>query len=235
MVESPVITPGRGAGFDDQGLRTVTRLSPEDWLNAAQQRLIGGGIDAVKIGPLAEDMSVTRGSFYWHFRDRNHLLQALLARWQTQSHEMFHRLVGGDGATGMEEFVRLVHLWIGESDFHPPLEAAMRDWGRTSDEVAAVVQTVDEERIAYIKRIFLDFGYGEDEAFIRARVTYFHQVGLLHHRLQRIARRAHGAAADVRLRADRQVESGRDRELSLIDPERESGWMSGSSGRVPLP
>ena len=177
MVESPVITPGRGAGFDDQGLRTVTRLSPEDWLNAAQQRLIGGGIDAVKIGPLAEDMSVTRGSFYWHFRDRNHLLQALLARWQTQSHEMFHRLVGGDGATGMEEFVRLVHLWIGESDFHPPLEAAMRDWGRTSDEVAAVVQTVDEERIAYIKRIFLDFGYGEDEAFIRARVTYFHQVG----------------------------------------------------------
>ena len=53
----------------------------------------------------------------------------------------------------------------------------MRDWARTSEEVSAVVRAVDEERIAYIKRIFLDFGYGEDEAFIRARVTYFHQVG----------------------------------------------------------
>ena len=177
MSESQAVTPGRGERFDERGLRTVTRLRPEDWLNAAQARLVDGGIDAVKIGPLAADLKVTRGSFYWHFRDRNHLLQALLARWQAQSHEMFNRLVGGDRATGMDEFVRLVHLWIDESEFHPALESAMRDWARTSEEVSAVVRAVDEERIAYIKRIFLDFGYGEDEAFIRARVTYFHQVG----------------------------------------------------------
>ncbi len=177
MSESQAVTPGRGERFDERGLRTVTRLRPEDWLNAAQARLVDGGIDAVKIGPLAADLKVTRGSFYWHFRDRNHLLQALLARWQGRSHEMFNRLVGSDGATGMDEFVRLVHLWIDESEFHPALESAMRDWARTSEEVSAVVKAVDEERIAYIKRIFLDFGYGEDEAFIRARVTYFHQVG----------------------------------------------------------
>ena len=177
MSESQAIAPSRGAGFDERGLRTVTRLRPEDWLNAAQARLVDGGIDAVKIGPLAADLKVTRGSFYWHFRDRNHLLQTLLARWQAQSHEMFNRLVGGDGATGMDEFVRLVHLWVDESEFHPALESAMRDWARTSEAVAAVVKAVDEERIAYIKRIFLDFGYGEDEAFIRARITYFHQVG----------------------------------------------------------
>ena len=177
MRESSAMTPGRRSGFDAQGLRTVSRLSPEDWLNAAQRRLVDGGIDAVKIGPLAEDLSVTRGSFYWHFRDRNHLVEALLARWQARSHEMFHRLVGGDGASGMEEFVRLVHLWIDESDFDPALESAMRDWARTSDDVSAVVKAVDEERIAYIQRIFLDFGYGKDEAFIRARIAYFHQVG----------------------------------------------------------
>ena len=177
MSESQAIAPGRGAGFDERGLRTVSRLRPEDWLNAAQARLVDGGIDAVKIGPLAADLKVTRGSFYWHFRDRNHLLQTLLARWQAQSHEMFNRLVGGDGATGMDEFVRLVHLWVDESEFHPALESAMRDWARTSEAVSAVVKAVDEERIAYIKRIFLDFGYGEDEAFIRARITYFHQVG----------------------------------------------------------
>jgi len=163
--------------FDAEGLRNVSRLSPNDWLRAAEQRLVNGGIDSVKIGPLAADLNVTRGSFYWHFRDRKHLLQTLLSRWQARSHTMFERLVGGDRASGMEEFVRLVHLWIDESDFHPPLESAMRDWGRTSPEVAAVVKAVDEERIAYITRIFLDFGYVEEEAFIRARITYFHQVG----------------------------------------------------------
>ena len=177
MRESGVATRGRGSALDDRGLRTVSRLRPEDWLDAAQRRLVNGGIDAVKIGPLAEDLKVTRGSFYWHFRDRNHLLEALLSQWRGQSHEMFDRLVGGDAASGMEEFVRLVHLWIDESEFDPALESAMRDWARTSDDVSAVVKAVDEERIAYIKRIFLDFGYGEDEAFIRARITYFHQVG----------------------------------------------------------
>ena len=177
MRESGVATRGRGSGLDDRGLRTVSRLRPEDWLDAAQRRLVNGGIDAVKIGPLAEDLKVTRGSFYWHFRDRSHLLETLLAQWRGQSHEMFDRLVGGDAASGMEEFVRLVHLWIDESEFDPALESAMRDWARTSDDVSAVVKAVDEERIAYIKRIFLDFGYGEDEAFIRARITYFHQVG----------------------------------------------------------
>ncbi|MYE11764.1 MAG: TetR/AcrR family transcriptional regulator [Gammaproteobacteria bacterium] len=177
MGESEAAAPGRGSALDDRGLRTVSRLRPEDWLNAAQRRLVHGGIDAVKIGPLAEDLTVTRGSFYWHFRDRNHLLETLLSQWRGQSREMFERLVGGDGASGMEEFVRLVHLWVDESEFDPSLESAMRDWARTSDDVSAVVKTVDEERIAYIKRIFLDFGYGEDEAFIRARITYFHQVG----------------------------------------------------------
>lgn len=177
MSESEAAAPGRGSALDDRGLRTVSRLRPEDWLNAAQRRLVHGGIDAVKIGPLAEDLTVTRGSFYWHFRDRNHLLETLLSQWRGQSREMFERLVGGDGASGMEEFVRLVHLWVDESEFDPSLESAMRDWARTSDDVSAVVKTVDEERIAYIKRIFLDFGYGEDEAFIRARITYFHQVG----------------------------------------------------------
>lgn len=177
MPESGVATRGRGSALDDRGLRTVSRLRPEDWLDAAQRRLVNGGIDAVKIGPLAEDLKVTRGSFYWHFRDRNHLLETLLSQWRGQSHEMFDRLVGGDAASGMEEFVRLVHLWIDESEFDPALESAMRDWARTSDDVSAVVKAVDEERIAYIKRIFLDFGYGEDEAFIRARITYFHQVG----------------------------------------------------------
>ncbi len=177
MPESSVATQGRGAPLDERGLRTISRLRPEDWLHGARRRLVGGGIDAVKIGPLAEDLKVTRGSFYWHFRDRNHLLQTLLSQWRDESHEMFDRLVGGDAASGMEEFVRLVHLWIDESEFDPSLESAMRDWARTSEEVAAVVKAVDEERIAYIKRIFLDFGYEEDEAFIRARITYFHQVG----------------------------------------------------------
>ena len=158
-------------------LRAVQRLSPQDWLAAAEKRLISGGIDSVKIGLLAKDLGVTRGSFYWHFKDRGHLLGVMLASWHSFSLRIFDDLLLKEGSCGMDEFLRLVHLWIDEEQFDAGLEAAIRDWARVSEDVAEVVKDVDEGRIKAIKRIFLDFGYEDDEAFIRARITYFHQVG----------------------------------------------------------
>jgi len=158
-------------------LRAVQRLSPQDWLAAAEKRLISGGIDSVKIGLLAKDLGVTRGSFYWHFKDRGHLLDVMLASWHSFSLGIFDDLLLKEGSCGMDEFLRLVHLWIDEEQFDAGLEAAIRDWARVSEDVAEVVKDVDEGRIKAIKRIFLDFGYDDDEAFIRARITYFHQVG----------------------------------------------------------
>ncbi len=158
-------------------LRAVQRLSPQDWLAAAEKKLVSGGIDSVKIGTLAKDLGVTRGSFYWHFKDRDHLLSVMLDSWHSMSLRTFDDLLLGEGSSGMEEFLRLVHLWIDEEDFDAAFEAAIRDWARVSEDVAEVVKDVDEGRIKAIKRIFLDFGYDDDEAFIRARITYFHQVG----------------------------------------------------------
>ena len=158
-------------------LRAVQRLRPQDWLAAAEKRLISGGIDSVKIGLLAKDLGVTRGSFYWQFKDRGHLLDVMLASLHSFSLGIFDDLLLKEGSCGMDEFLRLVHLWIDEEQFDAGLEAAIRDWARVSEDVAEVVKDVDEGRIKAIKRIFLDFGYEDDEAFIRARITYFHQVG----------------------------------------------------------
>ena len=34
---------------------------------------------------LARDLGVTKGSFYWHFRDRPALLAALIAQWEARA------------------------------------------------------------------------------------------------------------------------------------------------------
>ena len=49
-----------------------------DWLKAARLALLHRGPDAVRVEPLARGLGVTKGSFYWHFKDRNALLEALL-------------------------------------------------------------------------------------------------------------------------------------------------------------
>src|ERR1700674_4637429 len=57
----------------------------EDWGKSAVGRRAAGGSESVAIEPLARDMSVTKGSFYWHFRDRPALLAALIADWESRA------------------------------------------------------------------------------------------------------------------------------------------------------
>jgi hypothetical protein len=71
----------------------------------------------------------------------------------------------------------MVELWLEERRYDPRWDAAVRDWARTSPAVARTVARVDELRIGIIRAMFLDMGYDEVEALIRARITYYHQVG----------------------------------------------------------
>ena len=64
-----------------------------------------------------------------------------------------------------------------ERDFDPRYDQAIRDWARTSRKVAEVLREVDQRRIGLLKQIFENFGYGGLDAEMRARVTYYHQVG----------------------------------------------------------
>lgn len=156
---------------------TQLRLSRSDWLAAARSALIAGGWDSVKVDRLAKRLNVTRGGFYWHFRDRDDLLDALLADWERQTNAMFESAIGGDHADGDAEFRALTNAWIEEDIYSPAYDSAVRDWARTSERATEAVRRVDQHRIEIIQRIFADLGFAETEAMVRARITYFHQVG----------------------------------------------------------
>src|SRR5689334_10739231 len=59
----------------------VIRLDAEAWVTAAFDALAEGGIDAVRVEPLAKALAITKGSFYWHFADRRALIDAMLTTW----------------------------------------------------------------------------------------------------------------------------------------------------------
>jgi AcrR family transcriptional regulator len=154
-----------------------SRLSAEDWLMAARDALITEGKDAVKVERLAKKLNVTRGGFYWHFRDRDDLLDALLKSWEQETNVLFEQALQGDHADGIGELCALCRSWLEEDVYSPAYDSAVRDWARVSKRTAKAVKRVDRKRIDIIKCIFIDMGYSDDEAFIRARITYFHQVG----------------------------------------------------------
>jgi len=61
------------------------RLGREDWMRAARLALLHTGPDSVRVEKLARTLNVTKGSFYWHFKDRNEILEALLREWEEET------------------------------------------------------------------------------------------------------------------------------------------------------
>jgi AcrR family transcriptional regulator len=171
---------GRAAGTGRAGRKRPDkppRRDRGDWLEAARRALISGGIDRVKVEPLAGLLGVTTGSFYHHFRNRQELLDGLLAHWEASNSGPWHEAVRKAGLDPDDQLDALFDTWVEETDYDPAYDSAVRDWARTSPAVEAVVRRVDDRRIALLKDIFEGFGYDPDRAFIRARITYFHQVG----------------------------------------------------------
>ena len=58
------------------------RLSPDDWARAALGAIARGGVGAVAVETVAAELGATKGSFYWHFKNRDALIQAALDRWE---------------------------------------------------------------------------------------------------------------------------------------------------------
>lgn len=156
------------------GKRAV--LNRAAWITAARAVLVAGGIAAVKIGKLAARLGVTRESFYHHFSSLQELRNELLIDWERGNAAAYESLLN-PGHKGEEEFRALERMWLDEALYSPAWDSAIRDWARFSKRAARVVARADEQRVEMIKQMFLDMGYEEIEALVRARIYYFHQVG----------------------------------------------------------
>jgi AcrR family transcriptional regulator len=168
----------RLSSLEATSLSTKRSLSREDWIEAARDELIAKGISAVKVGRLARNLRVTRGSFYWHFSNHQELLRALLQLWESSNTRPFEEALNREGArVGYQEFCSIINLYLEEDKYNPEFDTAVRNWARTSKAAAAAVRRVDAKRIDILHKIFADLGYADPEALVRARITYFHQVG----------------------------------------------------------
>lgn len=149
----------------------------DDWLELARDVLIRAGVEAVSVQRLSRKLGVTRGGFYGYFGSRAALLERLLRHWRDVNTRALRRIASPGRTDGAAQFRELVQMWIEDEDYSPEYDAAVRDWARRSPSVARVVRRVDAERIRLIARIFRNLGFAAAEARIRARLTYYHQVG----------------------------------------------------------
>jgi AcrR family transcriptional regulator len=149
------------------------------WLGAARQALLENGVDGVKIQPLAAQMNLSRTSFYWFFKDRAALLDALLAEWEAQNTGAFTDACTAYAASISEALLNLIVVFQDDTVFDPRLDFAVRGWARQSDSVMARVNAADDCRLTTIRDMFRRFGFGPEDADVRARTVYLTQIGYI--------------------------------------------------------
>ncbi|MGB6116908.1 MAG: TetR/AcrR family transcriptional regulator [Mesorhizobium sp.] len=156
---------------------TNVKATREDWLQVALATLIEEGVDQVKVLPLSNKLKVSRSSFYWYFQDRPDLLDKLLAHWESTNTRNLVQHCEMPSSTITEAALNIAECWIYNDLFDPRLDFAIREWSRRDNGVRAILDAADAARIEAMRLVFVRHGYEEVEAFIRARVFYFTQIG----------------------------------------------------------
>ena len=162
----------------DKGLVAAERsqLQRFDWLLAALELFIAEGIEAVRITRLADVLGVTRGSFYWHFTNRDDLIESLVTYWRDKNTSVIIEAV--NSATSLSDGIfNFFDTCVDSNQFDPRLDLAIREWARRSEDIRQQIDMADSTRVKAITNLFSRYAYPMPEAFIRARVIYFAQIG----------------------------------------------------------
>ena len=153
-----------------------TKAGEQDWIMAALTLLGRAGIDAVRIEPLAEKLSVTKGSFYWHFKDRDALHVAMLDAWRAGATLNVIDRVEKESASRDARLRQLIAI-ANETSWAARLETAIRAWAKTDPRAARAVAEIDTQRLDYIVSLLRDLGIDARTARLRAQIVYLTVIG----------------------------------------------------------
>ncbi len=149
-------------------------LGRADWVSAALAIMARDGIQAVAVEPLARELGVTKGSFYWHFTNRDELVDAALQDYEDrQSIAVVERF---GAIPDPRARLRLMMFSAFEDEENGLLFAALAS-ASEDPRVQPYLRRVTENRMAFGVASFKTLGLDDEEARRRALFTYSAYVG----------------------------------------------------------
>jgi AcrR family transcriptional regulator len=138
--------------------------------------LAAGGPDAVRVEALAKDLGVSKGGFYWHFDDRQALIEETLDSWEKTGTEDVIATVDSEPADPRAKLRHLFELAPTAKGLFA-VELALRDWSRRDRDVAKRMHRVDDRRVEYLRSLFRQFCADEEDVEARAMLAYSLFIG----------------------------------------------------------
>jgi len=151
-------------------------LTPDDWARAALAAIARGGVAAVAVETVAAELGATKGSFYWHFKNRDALIQAALDRWEQRKTESVIEELEQES----DPAKRLRKLLEAAFELGPTDRAEIALLANPEHPAAVrAVRRVADRRIVYIAEQLEKLGWDSDDALDRAVVLYYVYVGYM--------------------------------------------------------
>jgi len=150
------------------------QIDKDAWTDAALRVMAAEGLKGVVVESLARALKVTKGSFYWHFTNRDALLGAAVDRWEDRETHVLERaaeaianprrrLVVLIERAHSEQGLRLTRAFTAAAD-HPLVGPAVR--------------RVAKRRLSFLTQCFCAMGAETSDATHAARMVYAAYLGL---------------------------------------------------------
>lgn len=149
------------------------QLNRRDWVVIGIEILCSKGVDAVRVEALARRLGISKGSFYWHFKDRQDLQQAILEEWESRQSDW--NTEGESVSNPVERWARLFELFSRPD--YARLEMAISSWARQDENVARRVANADRKRLTYLSRVFTEIGFTANQAAEWGNAAMFLYLG----------------------------------------------------------
>lgn len=147
--------------------RQSQRLSREEWLSQALDYLAQEGKAKLTIDKLVGALGVTKGSFYWHFRDRDDFQQSLVKYWDNRYTQVVAERVEQLSGSSNDRLLAIMEIVC--KDDLARYDIAVRAWAAQEPSVAMLVRSVDESRLRFVRSLFAEMGFRGTELDMRAR------------------------------------------------------------------
>jgi AcrR family transcriptional regulator len=155
----------------------LTRTPRSSWIEEGLRALGGGGPEAVRIEPLARALDVSKGGFYWHFDDRQSLLDEMLDAWERTGVDEVIEAVEAEDGDARSRLRRLFALASASGGELLKTELAIRNWARRDKAVAKRLRQVDNRRMNYMRSLFGAICEDDDDVEARCLLAFSLFIG----------------------------------------------------------
>lgn len=162
------------AGPADPPAAGARQLTRRDWIDAAIDTIAGGSVESLKVERLAVGVGVSRGSFYWHFENRDDLIAAVLEAWLESATLQINARLERQESDPAKRLLMFMSLPLSSrrSVEMANFELAILSWSRRAAPVRAAIAKVDALRVGHLTGLLEELGFEGGEAELRAHGAY---------------------------------------------------------------